>query len=337
MIFNSLREVAEKIREGYFLEYLYKKSNTIRGLIISPDTDGFVSGLLLNNFFNWPVIGFYDGKILVTVFDSNFVDQKEFYFFIDVEILRPYIKSVGHHILIYDNRSPHPLIQNLANNCLQPNNWREMDFKNTFSTKYPFGTFHLLLSLLYYLDPSNLIFKFNYKKAVIPSIYIDGVFKNLFNYPENCLTWLKYMTGDDINHPFEKLLSHPTTPKELIKNMNKFFKILNELWIKGAERKKGKLTLETDIDFKKCEILDSAKEEMTNYLIFLAKQYNFKFNIDSWPIIKEKLKIFQLKKRITSTTKKNYLKVLSKNPISLAITSKTREGLEYTLDSLKIF
>ena len=30
--------------------------------------------------------------------------------------------------------------------------------------------------------------------AICPLLYTDGVFKNLFNCPENCLDWLKYLT-----------------------------------------------------------------------------------------------------------------------------------------------
>jgi len=335
MRFKSIKEVAEKIKKEGIFSWLYRDKNKIQGMIISPDTDGFVSALFLNNVFGWPVIGFYDGKLLVILNDIDIKRKKEEYVFIDVEILRPNIKSAGHHILLYDAEHPHPLISSIENVCLQPNNWRGMDVKRTFATKYPFGTLHLLISIVYYLDPGNPVFSFDPKQAVIPSIYVDGVFKNLFNYPENCLDWLKYMTCDDPEHPFEKILNHPTTPKDLMKFMQNFFNILNTIWTTQGRRRKGKITLNTDIQNQ--YLNNKVGYELNLYLDYLAKQYNWAFDTSLWPVITEKLKVFIFKKGIAPGNKSNYLKVLNRKPISLAITSRARDGLEYTEDPNHIF
>jgi hypothetical protein len=33
--------------------------------ILSPDSDGLLCGLFMSNFFDWDIVGFYDGKVLV--------------------------------------------------------------------------------------------------------------------------------------------------------------------------------------------------------------------------------------------------------------------------------
>lgn len=334
MIYNSIKSVAEKIKKENIFPWIHRDSDKIKGIIISPDTDGFISALFLNEIFGWRVIGFYDAKMIVTSTDCDFKNKKESYAFIDMEILRANIKSVGHHIVLYNVQNPHPLITSIENNCIQPNNWRGMDVKNTFSTKYPFGTFHLLISLIYYLKPQSPAFNFDPKKAIVPSIYIDGVFKNLLNYPENCLDWLKYMTGDNPNHPFERLLNHPTTPKDLMNIMKCFFDTLNNIWTTQSKRGKGKIKLGKDILSN--HLKSDVSKELAEYLSYLAQQYNYDFKLSLWPTIKDRLTILKLTKKIAPASKYQYDKLLDENPISFAVTSKARNGLEYTLDSKNI-
>lgn len=335
MFYNSIQSLTEKIKKEGRFSWIHQDSDKVKGIIISPDTDGFISALFLNKVFGWGVVGFYDGKLLTVAEKSDFKNRKENYVFIDMEILRSNIKSIGHHILLYDLQNPHHLITLVEESCIQPNNWRGMDVKNTFANKYPFGTFHLLISIIYYLNPKNSAFNFNPKKAIVPSIYLDGVFKNLFNYPENCLDWLKYMTGNDSDHPFEKLLNHPTTPKDLMNLMKGFFNTLDNIWTTQNKRGKGKIKLKQDIANN--YLKNKVAKELIKYLNYLAQQYGYNFTSSLWPALNEKLAIFNLLKNIDSTTKSQYNKALNKNPFSLAITSKARNGLEYTIDQTGIF
>jgi hypothetical protein len=337
MHYKSLKSFTEDIKRENIFTWLYDQPDKIKGVIISPDTDGFISALLLNEYFKWKVVGFYDGKIISVLKNSEFEKNKSDFVFIDIEILRPQIKSVGHHIIVYDNKEVPNIIKKLDESCIQPNIWRDKDVKNNFDTKYPFGTFHLLLSVLYYLSEKKDIFNFDFKKAVIPSIYIDGVFKNLFNYPENCLDWLKYMTENDPNHPFEKLLNHPTKPKELMLLMRLFFNNLDSSWSTKQKRSRGKISLIKDIDISAKKIKNNISNDLFNYLDYLAKQYNFVFDKNLWPIINGELSIFNLLKEISPANKGEYNKVINKKVLNLAVTSKARKGLEYTLDERGLF
>lgn len=337
MEYNSIKEFTEKIKTGNIFSWFFKDSDKIKGMIISPDTDGFISALLLNNFYGWAISGFYDGKIMAVSSEIDFVKEKEKYFFVDIEILRENIKSVGHHILLYNAKEKNLFIDKIKNTCMQPNNWRNKDVKNNFEEKYPFGTFHLLISILYYLDSQSKVFNFDSSKAVIPAIYVDGVFKNLFNYPENCLDWLKYLADNNKNHPLEKLLGHPTTPKDLMLLMSKFFDDMNDIWATKQKRSRGKISLSKDIDGQTQRIKQNIVDDFTKYLEYLAQQFNYKFSTKDWAVVNNKLNILKFDKEIKAVSKGEYVKLINKKPLNFAVTSKSRKGLEYTLDSNKYF
>ena len=60
--------------------------------ILSPDSDGLLCGLFMSTYLNWKVKGFYDGKVMLL--DKN-VSVKDCVF-LDMEVFRKNIKSVGH-------------------------------------------------------------------------------------------------------------------------------------------------------------------------------------------------------------------------------------------------
>ena len=61
--------------------------------IISPDSDGFLCGLLMSTYFNWKIVGFYDGKTLLSRKDIKISEC----IFLDVEIFNKNIRSIGNH------------------------------------------------------------------------------------------------------------------------------------------------------------------------------------------------------------------------------------------------
>ena len=65
--------------------------------ILSPDSDGLLCGLFMSHYLDWEVVGFYDGKVCVlkdgvSAFDDDVC-------FLDIEIYREGVKSMGHHML----------------------------------------------------------------------------------------------------------------------------------------------------------------------------------------------------------------------------------------------
>lgn len=67
-----------------------------RNCIISPDTDGLLCALLMSHLFNWSVKGFYDGKVLLVEQGIKPTDTV----FLDMEIFRKDVKSMGQHLLM---------------------------------------------------------------------------------------------------------------------------------------------------------------------------------------------------------------------------------------------
>src|SRR3989344_2312963 len=111
--------------------------------ILSPDSDGLLCGLLMSDFLNWKIKGFYDGKMLIL---ENGVSAKDCVF-LDMEIFRKDIKSFGHHMLLL-NKNSKPLSWVNFKNCIQPNNLREYDGLHDFRLKCPLATIHMLLGIL---------------------------------------------------------------------------------------------------------------------------------------------------------------------------------------------
>jgi len=152
--------------------------------ILSPDSDGFLCGLLFAHFLNWKVVGYYDGKIMVL---KEGLKAGECVF-LDMDVYRRNIKSVGQHMVLYNKRNI-PLNWKNFSNCVQLNNLRNFDAKQDFQRKYPFATVHFLLGLLH---AKGIIATLS-ELAIWPLLFTDGVCNNLFGYPENCLDWLTYL------------------------------------------------------------------------------------------------------------------------------------------------
>ncbi|MEK7117733.1 MAG: hypothetical protein AAB861_03085, partial [Patescibacteria group bacterium] len=163
--------------------------------ILSPDSDGLLCGLLMSRYLGWRIRGFYDGKVLAVKDGINPQDCV----FLDMEIFRPNIRSVGQHMVMYDKANLPPNWGNF-DNCIAANNIRNYDFKNNFKLKYPLGTVHVLLSVLGQTQIISIP-----KSAVAPLLYTDGTFKNQFNYPENFLSWLDYLGANNTNNHLQKV------------------------------------------------------------------------------------------------------------------------------------
>ena len=98
--------------------------------ILSPDSDGLLCGLFMSHYLNWEIIGFYDGKVCLlkdgfSAFDDNVC-------FLDIEIFRTGVKSMGHHMLAIYNSEINEKWKSNFKDCIQPNLMRGYD-KNNFS------------------------------------------------------------------------------------------------------------------------------------------------------------------------------------------------------------
>ncbi len=183
-------------------------------LIISPDSDGFLSALLLMNYFNAEVVGYYDCKVMLCRED---VDPRDCTF-VDLDIFCKDIKSVGHHMVCY-NKNRKPNNWHHYDNCIQPNNFRSFDCQHNFQQKYPFATVHFLLSLLEHVKPIHLA-----PGAVVPLLFSDGVCNNLFGYPENCLDWFLWLNANEEDSVLHQVFYKEMPFSTVMEHMDNFFK-----------------------------------------------------------------------------------------------------------------
>jgi len=280
----------------------------------------------MSNYLGWKIVGFYDGKVLVV---KNDIEPKSCVY-LDMEIFRKEVKSVGHHMVLYNKKHlPKNWVE--LKNCISANNLRDFDMKNNFPVKYPLGTIHLLLGIVGQMQKVNLPID-----SLCPLLYTDGTFKNLFNYPDNCLDWFDFLgakiTKTSLNDLFYN--EHYTIYRLMIALNSLFFELkkIND-GKKGGDKikisdKNGEL-----INFNNKCLSQNTQDKAKSFLALLEQKTGWKYFDASWHW--GQFDIFRFQKGIIKPSQGRYNDLMSKNPLSLAITS--RNTLEYTLDKENIF
>lgn len=291
--------------------------------ILSPDSDGLLCGLLMSHYLGWKIRGFYDGKVLVIDEGINPRDCV----FLDMEIFRPNIRSVGQHMVMYDKADLPPNWNNFKG-CVAANNLRNYDFKNNFSKKYPLGTIHLLLAILGHTMPIGI-----QKSAVSPLLYTDGTFKNQFNYPENVLDWLDFLGASEVGNPLQKIfLNRLYSTYELMVELRDLFSKISA--VGGGKRGGDKIKISdsrgniTNIDSHTRHLKDASKIQAEAFLKMLEDKTGWVFAPADWSW--GPYTTIRFKKGSVKPGKARYKNLLSQNPVSLAIIS--RNSIEYTID-----
>jgi len=153
--------------------------------IISSDVDGLLSGLLVSTFLDWEIVGYYDSENLLIKENTTCAEC----IFLDVEIFRSNIRSLGHHIIIFDkNKIPHDFNEK-TKLLLNPNIERNFDRLHNYTNKYPFGAVHLLLKAMKISS--------YYSKDVTPLLFCDGFWKIYKKYNKNVREWIEYLGFQD--------------------------------------------------------------------------------------------------------------------------------------------
>jgi len=284
--------------------------------IISPDTDGILCGLFMSAFFNWEIVGYYDGKDLALKKKLKPSDCV----FLDMEIFRKNCKSIGQHMVLY-NKNNVPKNWDNFSNSINPNNIRCFDTNKNFALKYPLATIHLLMCI------ARTTVEFSVpKSAVTVLLYVDGTFKNLLNYPENCISWLHYLNAKNESSPLATLLNIFAAQK-ISTMMHDLEKIFSEFRLIAGGKRGG----------DKIKILEIQNNSFPDDLLSRTLTLtNFLSGLTGWGFINEKwamddLQVTNLKKDIIPVGKlngTNYAAILRKNPISFAITG--TKQIEYT-------
>lgn len=316
--------------------------------ILSPDSDGFLCGLLVTNKLKWNVVGFYDGKALIYKKGVDFTSCV----FLDVEINRKNIGSIGNHLVEYNldlkvkNRN--------FNQCIQPNILRGFDGKKNFQRKYPFGTIHLLLGLL---QRGGKI-KDLHPDAIGPLLFTDGVGNNLFGYPENCLDWINYLGIDKKGHILYNFLCNSEFNfYQIMQHLEDFFKMRDRYnaqgfyddhqFVTGGRNKRTGHQIRITNSrgalinlirrSNQYDLHQNERERVKGFIVEIANLMRWKYDEERWCWGNFEIKLFNKgmlssESRIASQRLNNqtYKRLFAQNPFSLAMTASNR--IEYSIE-----
>jgi len=297
--------------------------------ILSPDSDGLLCGLFMSNYLGWRIKGFYDGKIMLLDKDISAKDCV----FLDMEVFRKDMKSVGHHMVQF-NKKKRPVNWDNYKDCIQSNNLRDYDGYNDFRLKYPLATIHFLMGIL----GSKMKLTIP-KSAICPLLYVDGVFKNLFGYPENCIDWLRYLRADSSQNVLHDIFfNEHYSVYNLMMALKDFFAQISEISedrngndkIKISNIKGEPVSVKISGDF--CELDEEENKKSEKFLKILSGLTEWNYKKENWQW--DNLKIYQFRKSIIRPNNRNFEAMIARNPISWAMTSGL--AIEYTLDDKNI-
>lgn len=298
--------------------------------VLSPDSDGLLCGLLMSNYLNWEVVGFYDGKVMLL--DKKYTAKDVV--FLDIEICRKEIRSIGHHMLMFNNKYFLKVQEKFAN-CIQPNLMRNYDAKK-FRLKYPLATVHLLIGIL-----DHTFKKINLNEsAICPLLFTDGTFNVLFSYPENVLDWLKYLRANESETALHFLFENDKySVITLMRAMDDFFRKRDEISVSKERGDRLRVSskdgepynIEDENGSKKINQL--AQDRTIAFLRILAETTGWLYKPTSWTwdgLVLYKFTKEDFKGQNKRLNGRNFEDFLSKNPLSWAMTS--GDNIEFTLE-----
>lgn len=305
--------------------------------VLSPDSDGLLCGLLMAKYKKWKIVGFYDDK--VALIKREILDKNPI--FLDGEIFRRGVRSMGHHMLTVNHkRTPEGYEKNFEN-CIQPNLMRRFD-KKLFQLKYPLATVHMLASILAFSLKDNCPMQIPI--SAIPALFFtDGVYSTMFNYTENVLNWLHYLRIDEDWNPLRDIFENEKyTVFTLMKEMNEFFRERDKRNAPNQRgdrlrisQKNGEPCNIDGLETGCCHISEDAVERICSFMKYIGELTSWQFSNDDWDCWRD-MQFFKFTKgsfkgdKLTLTID-NFNSFIKQNPLSWAMTS--GQDIEYTIET----
>lgn len=311
----------DKIEKKF--DWIFEKN---KNCIISPDSDGIMSALLMSKYLGWKVKGFYDGKVLL--FHKDILPKE--CVFLDMEIAISTIKSVGQHLVVPYQDIYQEYGHGAFDCCLSPNQIREYD-KKFFRLKFPMATVHFLISILY----KNFDMKLS-DRAIYPLLFTDGLFNVLFSYPENVTDWFNFLNINSKENPLNIFFyQNKNTITHIMRGMQEFFDKRDEC---GGNKKIGRgdklIISNKNGDYinltKKSDLFDIDNEnadQINKFIKIICDEFEWTFNDNDF-VFKD-LKIIKFQKDSLNSadvnkknlTKENVKEIYKKKIFSSAQTA----------------
>ncbi len=312
-------------------------------IIIHPDTDGFLCGLLYTNFLDCKIVGYYDEKFLVI---ENGIDAKDC-IVLDVDIFKPNIKSIGHHMVLY-NKNQVPQNWGNFNNCIQLNNLRNFDCLHDFERKYPLATIHFLLGVL---QSQKIINQLN-TTAIWPLLFVDGAWTILFKFTENCLDWFNWLNINNATHILHGIFTQHTI-LDVMNGVNQFLRIrdghnaqghfINGNYVSRTSSRSGDHMRISNSKGNMLNMVSNGQlfdihpkevQRVTGFINELATHTGWTYQPNKWVWNNLNVRAFtksDLKRQKTKLNNISFQNIVNQNPVSWAITS--GQNMEYTLEN----
>ena len=195
--------------------------NNNKDIIINSDLDGFLSGMILQEYYECNIVGFSNSEDKVWVDDS----VKSIYdpVYIDMYVSRSDVVCIENHVIAAD-KADIPAkrrlmayfmkttgVQSKDQSKINPNLYnvsREATFYEDYAKKYPFGTVHYLIALmekdgikvnLGRLNKTEKITKGVRTYTSCPGQIVlradDALYSSLGPYKGNCKEWWDWLKG----------------------------------------------------------------------------------------------------------------------------------------------
>jgi len=286
-------------------------------LVVGGDLDGWISALILTNH-NAIVRGVYNNRELAL--DKNF--KGEDVSFIDHDIARPNVRSIGHHITSYSKQKKaahlyHP--EGVQINDLYDTSFKDKDAKRNIAYKYPFST---ALFLLWLFDYDLMKFSGWQRYLVFQA---DGVISNFNRYPHSTQEWIKRVFGAFLSNPMKALNMMESSCYAIdfrkLRSEHIHRKTKGEGQGKGIEKTKnieitpdGKLTL-----------------DQKDFIVALGKEIGFPFKPENWKCW-DNMRLHKFKPNTCPKAPAGNYNKLLQNPETLIslIFSNTQGKIDYT-------
>lgn len=291
--------------------------------VISPDLDGILTSILLSHFLDWQVVGMYSindlfllkkwlkkrrPEIAEKLIESNNL------VFVDHDIYRSDILSVGHHLLQWSRDTPIPN-HTEKKSSLNPNLIRCIT-KKEFNRKYPYGTFHFLLACF---SAWKILGDFSPDDELTTLIlHVDSSFESSIKYQDNALDWLNWLGGSEEKSPLYPICKRMLrfNPKVIIENFKKLACYFEEFGL----RPRGQATLNNPEDKNQWNCLEKLVK-------WFEKKSGWKSKIPNFP--NEEVLHFKVKRKSDKPNKDIFENTIRKNPFSYAIISSGEGGFNF--------
>lgn len=175
-----------------------------RPCIVNADLDGILSGMLLQKFLNWKVVGYSSccGKPIDNLWLADTSATIDNCVFVDLPVCVKALAVIDQHFVAFasDDVDRYLADGNKVNpNILRKRVFSDVNGRCQYTAKYPFGTIHFILAALENMRVIDDSVPMDFLKRIGAFDLADLLFRadrvigNTSQYTQNCLEWIRWL------------------------------------------------------------------------------------------------------------------------------------------------